>query len=150
MIPLVSAAVLALAQTVSTAPTGTPNATPTKMCIQLQIPVPVVADQYHYDQPQVNSNIDAMDWTVNVTTWDMADFTARQIGPVHVDQTFNISAELCVPSQKTSKSDILHIATAGQGFDRRLVAVSEMKRVTNDCLIQIFRRGSPTAGVFLY
>jgi hypothetical protein len=121
ILPLVSAAFLALTQTASSAPTGSSNATSTKLCVQLQIPVPVVADQYHYDQPQVNSNIDAMDWTVNVTTWDMADFTARQTGTVHVDQTFNISAQLCVPSKKTSKAAILHIATAGQGFDRRSV-----------------------------
>jgi hypothetical protein len=119
ILPLVSAAFLALTQTASSAPTGGSNATPAKLCVQLQIPVPVVADQYHYDQPQVNSNIDAMDWTVNVTTWDTADFTTRQTGTVHVDQTFNISAQLCVPSNKTSKAAILHIATAGQGFDRR-------------------------------
>ena len=117
---LVSAAILALTQTASSAPTESSNTTSTKLCVQLQIPVPVVADQYHYDQPQVNSNIDAMDWTVQVTTWNMANWTARQMGSVHVEQTFNVSAQLCVPSQNTTKADILHIATAGQGFDRRL------------------------------
>ncbi|KAF2655184.1 hypothetical protein K491DRAFT_599447 [Lophiostoma macrostomum CBS 122681] len=115
---LVSVAFLALTQTTSSAPIGSSN-TSTKLCVQLQILVPVVADQYHYDQPQVNSNIDAIDWTVNVTTWDMADWTARQRGTVHINQTFTISAQLCVPSKNTSKADILHIATAGQGFDRR-------------------------------
>lgn len=75
--PHVSVAFLALIQTASSAPTGGSNATPAKLCVHLQILIPVVADQYHYDQPQVNGNIDAMDWTVNVTTWDTADFTAR-------------------------------------------------------------------------
>jgi hypothetical protein len=56
----------------------------------------VAADQYHYDQPDSNSNIDAVDWTTNITTWNIADFTARQTGKVHVDQTFNVATMLCV------------------------------------------------------
>ena len=118
---LVSAALLALTQTASSAPVETSNATSAKLCVQLQIPVTVDAHQFSYDQPQVDSTIDAIEWTVNVTTYGHSNWTLRETGMVHVTQTFNVSGELCVPSTNTSKSDILQIATAGQGFDRRLV-----------------------------
>jgi hypothetical protein len=131
------AALFALARTAISAPTTDPDTRSAKLCYQLQMPLHVEADQYHYDQPEVNSNIDAIDWTVNVTTWEMSDWNARQTGPVHVDQNFTISAELCVPSKNTSKASILHIATAGQGFDRRSVRSrngTRTRQLTHSCL----------------
>ncbi len=81
----------------------------------------MVATNYHYDQPRVDSNIDAMDWTVNVTTWSSSNFTARRTGRVDINKIFNIGAQLCVPSQKTGKAGILQIATPGLGFGKELV-----------------------------
>ncbi|KAH8655478.1 Alpha/Beta hydrolase protein [Xylariales sp. PMI_506] len=118
ILPLVSFGILVLASTSVSAPTGSATASATKLCVQLQIPVPVVATNYHYDQPQVDSNIDAMDWTVNVTTWSSSNFTARITGPVNINRTFDIGAQLCVPLRNTSKSSILQIATPGLGFGK--------------------------------
>lgn len=121
LLPLVSIGALTLASTALSAPTASDTVAATKQCVQLQIPVPVVATNYHYDQPQVDSSIDAIDWTVNVTTWSSSNFTARITGPVKIKKTYNIGAQLCVPSQKTSKAGILQIATPGLGFGKELV-----------------------------
>lgn len=96
----------------------------TRQCVQLQVPVPIVANNSHYEQPQINSTIDAINWTLNTTTWSTKNATLRRTGPVLVKDTFMVSAQLCVPLQKTTKSSILHIATQGRGFDKRLVAIS--------------------------
>ncbi|KAK1241425.1 hypothetical protein MKX08_001399 [Trichoderma sp. CBMAI-0020] len=115
LLPLVSLGALTLASTALSAPT---DSTTARQCVQLQIPVPVVATNYHYDQPQVDSSIDAMDWTVNVTTWSSSNFTARITGRVDIKKTYTIGAQLCVPSKKTSKAGILQIATPGLGFGK--------------------------------
>ncbi|KAL7925177.1 Alpha/Beta hydrolase protein [Trichoderma austrokoningii] len=117
ILPLVSFGALALASAI-------PSASITKLCVQLQIPVHVVATNYHYDQPRVDSSIDAMDWTVNVTTWSGSNFTARITERVDIKKTYDIGAQLCVPSKKTSKAGILQIATPGLGFGKEYFDVA--------------------------
>lgn len=131
LLPLVSFGALTLASTALSAPTGSDTVSATKQCVQLQIPVPVVATNYHYDQPQVDSSIDAMDWTVNVTTWSSSNFTARITGRVDINKIYNIGAQLCVPSHKTSKAGILQIATPGLGFGKEL-AMNPMIKTNYD------------------
>jgi hypothetical protein len=91
----------------------------------------VVATNYHYDQPRVDSSIDAMDWTVNVTTWSSSNFTTRITGRVDINKTYDIGAQLCVPSRKTSKAGILQIATPGLGFGKEL-AIKPMIKANYD------------------
>ncbi|KAH8892783.1 hypothetical protein GQ53DRAFT_718383 [Thozetella sp. PMI_491] len=91
----------------------------TKQCVQLEVPIPVVATNDHFIMPRIDSNIDAIGWTVNVTTWSTRSFSDRITGPVYVNCTFTINAQLCVPSQKTSKAGILQIGTQGNGWDKR-------------------------------
>jgi hypothetical protein len=69
----------------------------TKLCVKLQVSVPVMVTNYHYIQPRVDSNIDAIDWTVNTTTWTTPNASERVTGPVHIDRTFSINAQLCIP-----------------------------------------------------
>lgn len=69
--------------------------------------------------PRVDSSIDAIDWTVNVTTWSTKSAKDRVIGKVDINCTFTINAQLCFPPQMGAKSDILQIATPGNGFDKR-------------------------------
>ena len=103
---------------------GTPAKpeTSTKQCVQLEVPIPVLATNYHYTMPRVDSNIDAIDWTVNVTTWSTPSAAERVIAPVPVNRTFKINVQLCVPRQRGVKADILQIGTHGLGFDKRSVA----------------------------
>lgn len=121
VLSLVSFGFLALTSTVASAPAASDSArsaTPAKYCVHLQLPVHVVTTTTHFNQPQVDSNLDAIDWTVKTTTWNF-NWTAQVNGTKHIDETFVINAQLCVPSQKNEKSSILQIATAGQGFDKR-------------------------------
>ena len=121
VLSLVSFGFLALTSTAASAPTASASArsaTPARYCVHLQIPVHVVTTNTHYNQPRVDSNLDAIDWTVKTTTWNF-NWNVQANGTKHVDEIFGINAQLCVPSQKTKKSSILQIATAGQGFDKR-------------------------------
>ncbi|KAK0387646.1 hypothetical protein NLU13_3891 [Sarocladium strictum] len=102
ILPLLSAGLLAFASITSSAHTGSAQTATSKKCIDLEISVPVKADQWRYDQPRIDSNIDAMDWTKH-----------------HIEEIFTISAKLCIPSRKSSKSNILQIASPGQAFDKR-------------------------------
>lgn len=108
--------VLALSQVVASALSPA-----TKQCVQLEVPVPVVATNRHYSMPRVDSNIDAIDWTVNVTTWSEPSAENRTIRLLPINSTFKISAQLCVPLQRGAKANVLQIATPGLGFDKRSV-----------------------------
>jgi hypothetical protein len=90
-----------------------------RQCVELAVPVPVIAKQYTYTQPQVDSTIDAIDWTIDRVTWSSPNATKRIIEPYTVNLTFTINAQLCVPPKEGPKSDILHIATQGRAFDKK-------------------------------
>lgn len=91
-----------------------------KDCVELEVPVLVVATDNEYNIPRVDNNIEAADWSVNVTTWSLlVDPRARIVRPVPINATFKINAKLCVPNQRGPRSDILQIATQGNGFDKR-------------------------------
>lgn len=124
---LVLLGALVLAQIVAATTSGA--AITFKQCVQLEVPVPVVAINQNYSMPRVDSNIDAIDWTVNFTTWST---TPHIFNSVNINNTFTISAQLCVPSQKGPKADILQIATHGLGFDKMWVVLSfEMLELSN-------------------
>lgn len=108
---------LALAHLATAAP-STISTTNTKTCVQLEVPVPVVATNYHYTQPSVDSSIDAIDWTINVTSWSHQAPVAADLPKVLVNDKFVISAQLCVPTAQGPKAGILQIATPGLGFGK--------------------------------
>ncbi|KAK7210060.1 hypothetical protein V2G26_017238 [Clonostachys chloroleuca] len=93
--------------------------TNTKLCVELEVPVPINATNQLFDQPRVDSTIDAIDWTVWVSTRTTPPARDRVIGNKTISDTFKINAQLCVPSDKGPKADILQIATPGLGFDKR-------------------------------
>jgi hypothetical protein len=87
-------------------------------CIQLQVPVHVVANNSRFDMPRVDSTIDWVDWIWETERWSTPDAASRIRGVIPIDQTLTISAQLCVPPGG-SKSQILQVATHGVGFDGR-------------------------------
>ena len=87
-------------------------------CIDFKVPVAVKANNSIYNIPHVNNNIDAVDLVWNIDTWSSPNASTRVIRPRPVQQTFSISARLCVPAHGT-KANILQIATHGLGFDKR-------------------------------
>jgi hypothetical protein len=90
---------------------------PGRECMQLTVPVAVNTTNSIYDVPRVDSNIDAVDFIWDTTTWSHQSRN-RAVGEYQVHETFNIHAQLCVPSQG-AKKDILQIATHGVAFDGR-------------------------------
>lgn len=89
-----------------------------KECIQLDIPLRINAKNHRYAYPRVDSNIDAVDWVWNLTTWSHGTPADHITGVIPINDTFTISTQLCVPPQG-AKSDILQLATHGIGFDKR-------------------------------
>jgi len=83
-------------------------------CVDFQIPVVVDAINQKLEAPGVSSNVEAVNMVLNLEAWNAPNFTK---GDIHVQQTFSISARLCVP-EKGAKNDILQIATHGGGFSK--------------------------------
>lgn len=96
---------------------ATPTTAPGKRCVDLKVPIAVDYTNYHYSMPEVNNNIDAVDWALNFTVWTQP--TDRVPFPVLVQKTFDIHARLCVPSKKTDKAGIVQITVNGNGWDKR-------------------------------
>jgi hypothetical protein len=86
-------------------------------CAKFNIPVSITAQNLIFnDTIRVDSNAAAVEWALDLDKW------SRPIGPQRVGSkglisaTYNIAAQLCVPSGTTVKEQILQIATHGGGF----------------------------------
>ncbi|KAM7218902.1 hypothetical protein V8F06_005782 [Rhypophila decipiens] len=97
---------------------ASPTASP-RACVELEVPVSIDTTAIKWLQPRVDSNVDAVDWVANATTWTSPNMTESMIGTITVRQTFKINGQLCVPPKGSKRSDILHLATHGGGFDKR-------------------------------
>ncbi|KLU84382.1 hypothetical protein MAPG_03426 [Magnaporthiopsis poae ATCC 64411] len=94
--------------------------TPSKNCVQFNVSVPVVATNKHYRQPRVDNNIDTVNWALNFSIRTAPKNNAERIlGDVDIHRSFRISAQLCVPPEKTTKAGILQIAVNGNAWDKR-------------------------------
>lgn len=108
-----------------TAPTPLPPPPPAtapngRQCVKLEIPLKVNINSTHWIQPKVDSNVDAVDWVDQATTWTSPGTLPG--GPVTISGTFKITGQLCVP-RSGKKADVLQIATHGVGFDSRLATI---------------------------
>lgn len=92
-----------------------------KQCVDFVLPIHVMATNNNYTMPRVDSNIEAVQWALNFSVWNAPNATERDNGPLPINDIFNISAKLCVPSVKTNKSNILQIAVQGNAWDKRYV-----------------------------
>ncbi|KAB5566255.1 hypothetical protein GE09DRAFT_1106058 [Coniochaeta sp. 2T2.1] len=96
--------------------TPTPD-TKSRQCVQLEVPIKLSSfTTTTWNQPRVDSSIDAVDWVDWMTTWTTPENKAS--GKTTINQTFKINGQLCVPTKGT-KSDIVQLATHGVGFDKR-------------------------------
>ncbi|KAJ9607901.1 hypothetical protein H2200_007980 [Cladophialophora chaetospira] len=90
---------------------------PGASCAKFILPVTATAQNAAVNAPTVNSNIDAINWVWEFSTWSH-NATARITGQPTVSGTYGIGAQLCIPTSGTKK-EILQIATHGLGFDKR-------------------------------
>ena len=95
-----------------------PAPSSTRPCVEFQLPVAVTAQNAEYDLIKFDTNRDATAFAVDIDTWSYADYTQRLLRNFTVSDTFQISAQLCIPSHGTKK-DHLQIATHGLAFDKR-------------------------------
>ncbi|KAL2866202.1 alpha/beta hydrolase [Aspergillus lucknowensis] len=112
-----AAALLALTTSSTAAPSHSHR---NRACIDLDLEVSVTANNSIYDVPRVDNNIDAVDWIWDMEAWTAPSVADRIKGVRRVDDTFAISAQLCVPgsSDGSDRGRILQIATHGFGFDK--------------------------------
>ncbi|RDW65108.1 hypothetical protein BP6252_10759 [Coleophoma cylindrospora] len=89
-------------------------------CATWTLPVAATAENVIFDVPRVDSNIDVPNYVWYQDTWSTPDLAARTRSTLHVDDTFGINVQLCMPTRDTyGKRQILQIATHGFGFDKR-------------------------------
>lgn len=86
-------------------------------CVDFQIPVAVDTINQNFEAPRVNDSVEAINLILSLETWNAPNVTEKNKGNIHVQQTFSISARLCVPENGTKK-DTLQIATHGGGFSK--------------------------------
>ncbi|KAK9364535.1 alpha/beta-hydrolase [Lipomyces kononenkoae] len=115
MVPTVATTLFLLA--LASSSTAIPCPTPQRPCVDFLIPVAVDTINQEFEAPQVNSNADAVNAILSIEAWNAPNVTERIKGDIHVQQTFSISARLCVP-ENGKKKDTLQIATHGGGFSK--------------------------------
>ncbi|KAL4950988.1 Alpha/beta hydrolase family-domain-containing protein [Aspergillus filifer] len=106
---------LSLLPLITASPTPTLR---TRPCKDLTLSLSITATNSLYDIPRVENTIDAVDLVWNLDTWTSPSSADRIKGDFPINQTFTISAQLCVPKD-SKKKGILQIATHGLGFDKQ-------------------------------
>lgn len=93
---------------------STPN------CHDLMLNVPVKATTYDVGQAPVTGNKDVSTLTAEIDRWSTLGFNAtdRIVSEVHIDDTFAIYAQLCLPKPETDKN-VIQILSHGGAFDHR-------------------------------
>ena len=97
-------------------PVPPPNSS--RPCAEFQLPVTVTARNGVFDVKKAKTNIDVTAFAVDLDTYSSPNPAQRLLRNQTVSGTFNINAQLCVPTNGT-KRDHLQIATHGAAFDKR-------------------------------
>ncbi|KAK5710027.1 hypothetical protein LTR17_019248 [Elasticomyces elasticus] len=91
---------------------------PQSPCTSFMLQVPITANNHIFDVVPVNNNIDAVNWAIDLDTWNEPAFPKRILENITISRTYDIFATLCIPPHG-SKASNLQIATHGGGFDSR-------------------------------
>ena len=93
---------------------------PNGICHQFDIPITAEAPGAVYGIPQVVDDLTTVQWAVHVDTWS---WKARPdhgiVKNLTISGTYNIHAQLCVPTGAGRKTNVLQIATHGGHYDGR-------------------------------
>ncbi|KAJ2975591.1 hypothetical protein NQ176_g5439 [Zarea fungicola] len=91
-----------------------------KNCVGLSIPVNVQAENTKFTVPRVDSNIDAVEFTIARDRWDAASQPPISSGTVTVGGAYTISGQLCVPQNNRNGVNTLMIASHGVGLSKAM------------------------------
>ncbi|KAK5948733.1 hypothetical protein OHC33_010156 [Knufia fluminis] len=93
---------------------------PHGLCHEFDVAITAEAPGAVYDLPQVVDDITTVQWAVQSDTWS---WKARPdhgiLENITISGTYNIHAQLCVPTGPDRKTNTLQIATHGGHYDRR-------------------------------
>ena len=96
------------------------NKHPHGLCQEFDVLITAEAPGAVYDLPEVHDDLTTAQWAIQSDTWS---WKARPdhgiIENTTISGTYSIRAQLCVPTQATSKRSILQIATHGGHYDSR-------------------------------
>lgn len=86
-------------------------------CQQINIPVTASAPARVYDFIRITNDIEAREFAINTETWTTPLGTNKVLQNITVSSTYNIHAQLCVPSN--AQSSKIQILTHGLFYDGR-------------------------------
>ncbi|KAL6890094.1 alpha/beta-hydrolase [Trichoderma evansii] len=87
-------------------------------CVDLTIPITANANNTKFNSVTVNSNIDAVEFTLSRDRWDARPIAEISEGSIAVGGNFEISVHFCIPSTPNKNENILLIASHGVGFSK--------------------------------
>ncbi|PTB61884.1 alpha/beta-hydrolase [Trichoderma citrinoviride] len=87
-------------------------------CVELNIPVTAHANNTKLNTVRVDSNVDAVEFTLSRDRWDALTIDEISAGNIAVGGNFEISGHFCVPPTPRNGENILMIASHGVGFSK--------------------------------
>ncbi|KAL7808391.1 alpha/beta-hydrolase [Trichoderma gracile] len=89
-------------------------------CVELNIPVTAHANNTKFNTIRVDSNVDAVEFTLSRDRWDALTIEEISMGSIAVGGDYQISGHFCFPSTPRNGENILIIASHGVGFSKRV------------------------------
>ncbi|KAM6486218.1 alpha/beta-hydrolase [Trichoderma sp. SZMC 28011] len=89
-------------------------------CVELLIPVTAQANNTKFNTVKVDSNVDAVEFTLSRDRWDALTIAEISGGDIAVGGDFEISGHFCIPSTPRNGENTLLIASHGVGFTKGL------------------------------
>lgn len=89
-----------------------------KVCTNVTVPVHINARQAVFDVPTLESNLDAVKFSLNFTNIGMNFTEVATTGYQTVTGNYNISAKYCKPDGDTKANPTVQVLTHGIGFDK--------------------------------
>ncbi|UKZ78165.1 hypothetical protein TrVFT333_005900 [Trichoderma virens FT-333] len=89
-------------------------------CVELLIPVTAHANNTKFNTVRVDSNVDAVEFTLSRDRWDALTIAEISEGNIAVGGDFEISGHFCIPSTPRNGQNTLLIVSHGVGFTKGL------------------------------
>ncbi|KAL6875982.1 alpha/beta-hydrolase [Trichoderma longibrachiatum] len=87
-------------------------------CVELNIPVTAHANNTKFNTVRVDSNVDAVEFTLSRDRWDALTIQEISNGSIAVGGDYQISGRFCIPSTPRNGENILMIASHGVSFSK--------------------------------
>lgn len=88
-------------------------------CQQFDVPISASAENSIFNLTHIDNDITARSWAIVEDTRTTLRGAGRILENITVSGTYNIHAQLCLPSGDNAKKDIVQIATHGGHYDSR-------------------------------